>query len=102
MCLDNQNVLTYIQNVTEGIDGSVSSYTFNFTFSNPECDNILITVSATSCKSGVCTFKDNTIVRCFNESSEVVVTAFASNILGESLPSDAIHIDLGTYVYSEL
>ena len=82
----------------------MSSYTFNFTFSNPECDSILITVSATSCDSGVCTLVVKSIICCFSESSEVVVTAFASNLLGDGLTSDAIHIDLGIilYVCSEL
>ena len=95
--------LTFIQDITEGIDGSVSSYTFNFTFSNAESDSILITVSTTSCKSGVCTLEVKSIFCCFSESSaEVIVTAFASNLLGDGLPSDAIHIDLGIYVYSEL
>ena len=81
----------------------MSSYIFNLTFSNPECGSILITVSVTSCKSGVCTLEDKSIICCFSESSaEVVVTAFASNLLGDGLPSDAIHIDLGIYVCSEL
>ena len=81
----------------------MSSYTFNLTFSNPECDSILFTVSVTSCKSGICTLEVKSIIHCFSESSaEVVVTAFASNILGDGSISDAIHIDLGTYVYSEL
>ena len=96
-----QSVLTFIQTISdsEGIDGSVSSYIFNFTFSNPECDSILITVPITSCNSGVCTLEDNTIIHCFSESSEVVVTAFASNILGESLTSDPIYISMCINIY---
>ena len=100
VCLDNQNISTFIQDITEGINGTVSSYTFNLTFSNPECDSILITFTATSCNSGVCTLEDNTIIRCFNESSEVVVTVFASNILGDGITSDPILVGKNTTIYA--
>ena len=102
MCMNSKSIMlmqttklfyiNFVQDVSKGIDGSVSSYTFNFTYSNSECGSILIPFSATSCKSGVCTLEDKSIICCFSESSEVVVTAFASNILGDGVPSDAIHI----------
>ena len=75
--------------ISEGIDGSVNSYTFNVTYSNSKCGRISNTVLLPSCKSGVCsyTFDQNNLLSCFDDLTQVLATVFASNVLGDGLPS---------------
>ena len=77
--------------ISEGIDGSVNSYTFNLTYSSSKCGRISSTVLLPSCESEVCsyTFDQKNLLPCFDDSTPVVVTIFASNVLGDGLPSQA-------------
>ena len=87
--------------ISEGIDGSVKTYTFNLTYTNSKCGHnnniILTTVPASSCESTytrICsyTFGNLTSHSCFDDSSQLIVTVFASNILGDGLPSNALRV----------
>ena len=83
--------------IAEGIDGSVNSYTFDFRFSNSNCGSIQSnTVSVSSCESEVCSYMLETLASstksCFDRSSQVMLTVFASNILGDGLPSNISYI----------
>ena len=76
--------------ISEGIDGSVKTYTFNLTYSNSECGRSLTghdTISFSSCESEVCsyTLETSDSLSCFDHSSQVMLTVFASNILGDGL-----------------
>ena len=77
--------------ISEGIDGSVKSYTFNLTYSNSRCGRTSNSVLLPSCKSDVCsyTFDQKNLLPCFDDSTQVIVTVFASNVLGDGLPSQA-------------
>ena len=75
--------------ISEGIDGSVNSYTFNLTYSNSKCGRISNSVLFPSCDSDVCSymFDQKNLLSCFDDSTQVVVTVFASNVLGDGLPT---------------
>ena len=80
--------------ISEGIDGSVKTYTFNLTYSNSECSHNLKTVPVSSCESEVCSYTLESLasLSCFDRSSQVMLTVFASNILGDGLPSNVSYI----------
>lgn len=79
-------------NISEGIDGSATSYTviISSDSSNDTCGSANIPIS--SCVDRVCkyTFKNLSSPSCheYNDfSRKLSVTVFASNILGNGLPS---------------
>ena len=81
--------------ISEGIDGTVKTYTFHLTYSNSKCDNIItIRASSISCESMICSYTLETLTShsCFDDSSHLIVTVFASNILGDGLPSNALSV----------
>ena len=83
--------------ISEGIDGSVKTYTFNLTYSNSKCDNIItVRASSISCESRICSYTLETLISdsCFNDSSHLIVTVFASNIVGDGLPSKALSVGM--------
>ena len=77
--------------ISEEIDGSVNSYTFNLTYSNSRCGRTSNSVLLPSCESEVCryTLDQKNLLPCFDDSTQVVVTVFGSNVLGDGLPSQA-------------
>ena len=85
--------------ISEGIDGSVRTYTFNITYSNSKCGRISNSVLLPSCESEVCSymFNQKNLLPCFDDSTQVVVTVFASNVLGDGLPSQASQ-NIGSYI----
>ena len=86
--------------ISEGIDGSVTSYTFNLTYSNSNCGHTLKTVPVSSCKSGTCNYTFDQIPflpNCSANSSHVILTVYGSNILGSGLPSNASYICMYMY-----
>ena len=100
----NQLYIVLIQDVlsiSEGIDGSVNSYTFNLTYSNLKCGRISNSALLSFCESEVCSYKfdQNNLLHCFDDSTQVVVTVFASNVLGDGLPSQASQ-NIGNYIYT--
>ena len=80
--------------LSEGIDGSVN-YTFYF-WNNSACDGVLKTVPASliSCESSICSYTLDTPTShsCFDDSSHLIVTVFASNILGDGLFLNALSV----------
>ena len=80
--------------ISEGIDGSVN-YTFNL-WNNSACGGIIKTVPASSisCESRICSYTLETLTShsCFDDTSHLIVTVFASNILGDGLPSNALSV----------
>ena len=82
--------------ISEGIDGSVKTYTFNFTYSNSKCGHALETVPITSCENEVCSYTLETLdsLSFFYRSSQVMLTVFASNVLGDGLPSNLSYIGI--------
>ena len=76
--------------ISEGIDGSVNSYTFNLTYSNSKCGRILKTIPGSFCRSEVCSYTLET--SCFDHSPQVTLIVFASNILGDGWPSNVSYI----------
>ena len=80
--------------ISEGIGGSVKTYTFNFTYSNSECGHSLKTVPVSFCESEVCsyTLETSDSLSFFERPSQVMLTVFASNILGDGLPSNISYI----------
>ena len=73
--------------ISEGVDGSVKTYTYNLTYSN---SNYLKTIPESSCEREVCSYTLET--PSFDRSSQVMLTVFASNILGDGLPSNVSYI----------
>lgn len=78
-------------NISEGIDGSVSSYDFSIRFSDADCNWFSQTVPVSSYQSGVYmsnyTFENVHNFPCYANSSPVIVEVTASNILGSGLPT---------------
>ena len=53
-----------------------------------------VPVSSISCESMICSYTLDTPTShsCFDDSSHLIVTVFASNILGDGLPSNALRV----------
>ena len=81
---------TYIQdsfNISDGIDGSVTSYTITiFSSTGESCDSI--TLQASTCGEEIYNYRlENLTSSCYSSSSQVMLTVFASNIIGDGVPS---------------
>ena len=88
-------------NISDGIDGSITSYTINISFSDSEfrC-SLPADVPLSSCMDGmVCkiTVSDLTSLPCYNHPSQAVVMVFASNLLRDGLPSMTSLSTLSSY-----
>ena len=83
-------------NITEGIDGSASSYTIIYTDTESGgisvCDSIK--VPAFRCQEGICRHLfDVSSSRCVN-STNISVAVYATNILGDGPASEPVSIEL--------
>ena len=90
---------TYVQdsfNISNGIDGSVTSYTITiFSSTGESCDSI--TLQASTCREEICNYRlENLTSSCYSSSSQIMLTVFASNIIGDGLPSEPIFVGMFT------
>ena len=81
-------------NITDEVDGSAASYTITYTDSTFSyiCGSTVI--SASTCESGVCSDWFDIASSPCARSTSVMVTAFATNLLGDGPPSQPIEIVL--------
>jgi hypothetical protein len=82
--------------ISDGISGSVTSYTFNISFPDSEsssCTSPATTLPVSSCVDGVCdvTLTNLTSLPCYTppDPSQAQVAVYASNVLTDGLPSAA-------------
>ena len=75
-----------------GIDGSATSYTILFSeaTSGDQCD--FVSISASTCKSRVCSYEFEVSSSSCPPLKDITVTAFATNVLGDGPLSNAIFI----------
>ena len=81
-------------NITDKLDGSATSYTITYTDSTFSyiCGSTVI--SASTCESGICSDWFDIASSPCAQSTNVTVTAFATNLLGDGSPSQPIQIVL--------
>lgn len=88
-------------NISEGIDGSPISYTIIYVDSvnNAPCFNVTIPASECTCETNImdiCSCKHDmnfeTVVTERCDQTDINITAFATNILGDGPVSDSITI----------
>ena len=77
----------------------MNSYTFNLTYSNSKYGRISNSygrISVSSCEDEICSYTFEKFISdlCKSEGSHMIVTVFASNILGDSLPSNSSSIGM--------
>ena len=85
--------------ISEGIDGSATNYTITYSVSDSTSERIIlcdsVTISASACTSGQCNHIFDIPSACFNlNSTMLVITVFASNILGDGLSSEPFLLKL--------
>ena len=78
-------------NISDGIDGSITYYTSNISFSDSEsnCTSSTTTLPVSFCVDEVCTITlaNLTSLPCYEHSSQAEVAVYASNVLTDGLPS---------------
>ena len=76
----------------------MNSYTFNLTYSNSKCGRISNTLLVSSCEDEICSYTFENFISdlCKSEASHMIVTVFASNILGDGLPSNPLRLGICT------
>ena len=81
-------------NITDGFDGSATSYTISYTdlTSGYICGST--TIPASACENGVCSDWFDISSSLCTQSTNITVTAFATNLLGDGPPSQPIQITL--------
>ena len=80
--------------ISDGISGSVTSYTFTIGFPGSEstCGSLpIVTLPISSCMAGVCnaTLTNLTSLPCYMHPSQAEVAVYASNVLTDGPPSTA-------------
>ena len=79
-------------NITEGIDGSATSYTIVYTDAGILCD--FIKVPAFRCQGGLCSHLfDVSSSHCVN-STNISIAIYATNLLGDGPASEPFSIEL--------
>ena len=82
-----------IYNISDGIDGSTTSYTFNITFLDSDlgCSGLLAVLPISSCINGICNITldltHRTSLPCYMHPSQPEVAVYASNVLTDGPPS---------------
>ena len=84
--------------ISEGIDGSATNYTITYSVSDSTSERIMlcdsVTISASACTSGQCNHTFDIPLACFNSNSIMLITVFASNVLGDGLSSKPFRLKL--------
>ena len=86
--------------ISEGIDGSATNYTITYSVSDSTSERIIlcdsVTISASACTSGQCNhiFDIPSEYLNLNSIMLIVITVFASNILGDGPSSEPFHLKL--------
>ena len=84
--------------ISEGIDGSATNYTITYSVSDSTSERIIlcdsVTISASVCISRECNHTFDVPSACFNSNSIMLITVFASNVLGDGLSSEPFHLEL--------
>ena len=82
--------------ISDGFDGSATNYTiiYSDSASGRPCDSV--TISASACINGLCNHMFDIPSACFNFDS-VIITVFASNVLGDGPSSEPIFLEISKF-----
>ena len=86
--------------ISEGIDGSATNYTITYSVSDSTSERIIlcdsVTISPSACISEQCNHMFDIPSACFNLNSImlIVITVFASNVLGDGPSSEPFRLKL--------
>ena len=97
MLLLYTTIQNQVFNFSEDISGSPVSFTIIYSDSTTNAVCLQTTISASSCENGVCNHVFVPSLSDCPTTADIDVSAFATNLLGDGMTSNAITIASGSY-----